>query len=154
MPPRSRRPDPAAVRTALSAQWAKLVERTTALTPADREAPSRIDGWTVADLVAHIALTVRVVQYWLDQPAPDQADVDLAEWTARTATVADEIAKYTRAVRQAGTSLQEVVESAEKAIASTDDDRVVRTVVAGGMRFADMLTTRLIEAVVHADDLD
>jgi hypothetical protein len=77
---------------------AQFTDRVDAVAP-DQWDDEALPGWTVADLVAHISLMVRAVPYWLDQPAPDHADIDLADWTARTATVADQIAAYTRSHR-------------------------------------------------------
>jgi uncharacterized protein (TIGR03083 family) len=165
---RRRPPDPARVRVALTAQWRALVERVERMTPEELAAPSRLAGWSNHELVTHIALGASLVGWYLAAPyrapasAPTPAsvlasagrpDVDLAAWAAGTHIVADDVDKATREAAAGGFSLAEAVGAAEAAMTGVPDERRIG-IRFGTMRLGDFLVTRLVEAVVHADDLD
>ncbi|MGH3326343.1 MAG: sterol carrier family protein, partial [Streptomycetales bacterium] len=153
MPPKPRRFDPATVRGALSAQWGALVGYTAELPPQRLAAPSRLPAWTVRQLVAHIALGVGAVRRGLAQPGPERPDLSLASWARGTASAAAAIDTDTREVAQGGIVLAAEVAAAERALSAAADGQIV-VMRLGAMRLGDLLVTRLVEAVVHADDLD
>ncbi|MGH3344182.1 MAG: maleylpyruvate isomerase N-terminal domain-containing protein, partial [Carbonactinosporaceae bacterium] len=112
VPPRTRRFDPVTVRAALSAQWGVLVDYTAEL-PAHRlDAPSRLPGWSVRQLVAHLALGVGAVRRGLAQPGPARPDLSLSAWARRTASAASAIDRDTREVAQGGIVLAAEVAAA------------------------------------------
>jgi hypothetical protein len=116
----------------LRAQWLRLRDWVDERELATSDAPSVLDGWTVADLVAHLGLAGR----------------------------ADEIVETTRAGAReiAGDPLPAVERMAEAAFARLDElrgpggDPVVLT-RRGTLRLSTLVQARLLELVVHGDDL-
>ena len=143
---------------ALRAQWAVLrrwldtVDETAAT-----EARSVLDGWTGADLVAHVGRSMSALAAC--EPAPDGTVPQtvgeyLGSYTASAdviTTVTHELAAKIAAAPLAGID----------ALAATAFDRLARfgrsdrVVMArrGPILLSSMVTTRLIELVVHGDDL-
>ena len=150
---RPRKVDPAKVRAALTAQWRALVEVTSGLTPARLAAPSGLTGWSVADLVGHLAAGVEAVPRWLALPVPAGPLLTVEQWANGTAAHAAAISDTAREMNLAGHTPAEYLTSALDAVAAADDSRITVTRV-GPMRVTDMLVTRLVEAIVHADDLE
>jgi uncharacterized protein (TIGR03083 family) len=141
VPPKRRRYDDATVRAALSAQWDRLVPAAEAATT-DPTCPTRLAGWTVGDLLAHLTGTVRRLVAALDRPAPSRASVELVDYYAG-ADVAEP---------EPQPDLAAAVEDARRALAAAPANRLVR-VGAGDLRLTDYLVTRVVEAVVHGLDL-
>ncbi len=153
---RTRRYDARKVRAALSAQWRALVRYTEKLGPERLAEPSRLPGWTVGTLVAHIAGTVHVVLECLEPSEPAAAEAGLADWARATPGQAERIDALTRELAARGIDLAEEVDRAERALDEMGErlrERVVAS-LAGGWSMTDLLLSRVIEAVVHADDLD
>jgi hypothetical protein len=129
------------------------------------DAPSILAAQTVGGLAGHLARgAVWVVGDYLDEPEPDAAMLGSADdyFAAFKATASD---SGDRAIRERGAAVaaagpEAVVARAASALAALEirlpaepPDR--RTVVAGGatMRLDDYLVTRVVEQVVHLDDL-
>lgn len=149
MTPKARRHDAVAVRTALVAQWALL---SGALTGADPAQQTRLPGWRVAELAAHLTTGVLRVTKVLAAPAPPGGEVDLVGWAAAVpslASVADAAAR--EAVGQ-GLDFDAAVAATAGPLADTPANRVVPVPV-GAMTWSDFLVTRCVEAVVHGLDL-
>jgi uncharacterized protein (TIGR03083 family) len=118
--------------------------------------PSVLADWDVRTLVGHVLLVHVGVLRSLDRPSTDRPlpphefvkryrrDVAMLDRATREMT-ADRSAEQLRAKLAEATSL---IESAFRATAP----RVIDT-PRGASTVADFLTTRLIEVVVHADDL-
>ncbi|MGA4540932.1 sterol carrier family protein [Uniformispora flossi] len=158
MPPAARTPgirpiDPARLRAALFAEWRALVEFTDAIDPARRSEPSGLEGWALADLVAHVGGGVEAVSRWLALPTPSDKPITVEQWAGGTAAAAEAIALMAAELSEKGVTPADYVEDTVKLLAETSDTRITVTRV-GPMRVADMLVTRLVEAVVHADDLE
>ncbi|MGW0660174.1 sterol carrier family protein [Streptodolium elevatio] len=145
--------DPARVRAALAAEWQALADFTDALESARLKDPSGLTGWTLADLVGHIAAGVEAVPRWLGQPEPTGPPITVEQWAGGTAAAAEAISDLAQEMAEAGKTPRDYVEDATRLVAETPDTRVSVTRI-GPMRVPDMLVTRLIEAVVHADDLE
>ena len=127
---------------------------------------SVLDDQRVAGLAGHLARgSVWVVQDYLDAPAPDlQVDTDDAAHYFSSLLDALDPDDH-RAVRERGASVAEVghdalvaslderLEALRQRLDHEDPSRPVT--VAGGkvMRLADYLETRIVEQVVHLDDL-
>lgn len=152
-----RRADPAKIRLALTAQWQALRTYVDGLEPADLSAPSSLPGWTVADLVAHIADGVAALTERLSHPPPDRVQTDIVEWARRCAAQAPRLADEARELAVRGDSREQLTVAVARAESALDQvvnpQRVLWSPV-GGFRLTDYLVTRVIEAVVHADDLD
>lgn len=151
---------PAAI-DALGVQWTLLVEAAASLTEAERDRPSVLRGWSVAALVAHLVRTAGSMHELPDAPERTPP-MTLAAYVSRYRASASEIDAAAR--EQATVDPAETVEairagSAAQVAAFTarlDEPAADRRVVSaprGPIRFVDAVLTRLVEVVVHADDL-
>ncbi|MGW1997354.1 sterol carrier family protein [Embleya sp. NPDC001921] len=151
--PRPRKVDPVKVRAALIAQWHTMVEVTSALTPAQLAAPSGLTGWSTANLVGHLAASVQAVPRWLAEPIPGGPPITVEQWASGTSAHAAVISAIADDMAEAGHTPADYVDDAIAALDGVPDARITITRI-GPMRVADMLVTRLVEAVVHCDDLE
>jgi uncharacterized protein (TIGR03083 family) len=152
MAPLTRRPDPAKVRTALAEQWQAVIAYADALTDEQLSAASKLDGWDVSTLVGHIGLTIRTVVFRASRPA-GAIVADVTAWTIGTPTAASDVDIETRRLSAAGVDLAEEVAAAQEVLARFGGEDPI-DMRFGAMRFDDFLVTRIVEAVVHADDLE
>ncbi|MFE5326650.1 sterol carrier family protein [Embleya sp. NPDC056575] len=151
--PRPRKVDPAKVRTALIAEWRAMAEVTARLTPEQLAAPSGLTGWSTANLVGHLAASVEAVPRWLAEPAPTGPPITVEQWTNGTAAHASVISAIADDMAEAGRTPADCVDAAIAALDGVPDTRTTITRI-GPMRLPDMLVTRLVEGVVHSDDLE
>ncbi|MFD9129418.1 sterol carrier family protein [Kitasatospora sp. NPDC059571] len=171
MPPRSRpRPrtyDPAKVRAALAAQTAALEKVVEGLTDEQLARPTRLGEWTVRELVAHLALQIG----WTPRHIGDipniptgKRELSLTEWVSGVVELAPLLDAGTRehaALAFDGGPAQVAAAFAAEADALTalltapeSADPARRFEIRlGSMTLTDFLVTRLVETVVHADDL-
>lgn len=157
MPAGIRRPDPLAVRSAVGGQWQALRTHAAALDAAALRRPSSLPGWTVNELITHIADGIEAVTERLDRPRPAKAEVTIADWARACAARASELADTARqlaADTDGSAQLERAVTRAQAALARVEDLQQPVWSLLGGFRLADYLVTRVVEAVVHADDLD
>lgn len=131
------------------------------------DAPSALDGMTVGALAAHLARQVARVPEVLAFPVPDERPVSLVEHYTRSAWVtagADDepnVDIRTRAAGDAVIGQAAVLERAGAALAQVRDvlpteppQRVVRPPWTGwNLTLDDYLRSRVLEIVVHSDDL-
>ncbi|MFI6587129.1 sterol carrier family protein [Embleya sp. NPDC050493] len=151
--PRPRKVDPVKVRAALIAQWRAIVDVTARLTPAQLAAPSGLTGWSTANLVGHLAASIQAVPRWLAEPAPTGPVITVEQWANGTSAYAAVVSSIADEMAEAGHTPADYADAAIAALDGVPDTRVTITRI-GPMRVADMLVTRLIEGVVHADDLE
>lgn len=143
---------------ALRAQWALLRRWLGTVVEAEETAaPSVLDGWTVADLIAHVGRSMSALTGC--GPAPDDTvPLTLGEYVGAYAARADSVTTTTRALATeiAAAPLPGIDALAAAAFDRLDElgpfDRVVLA-RRGPILLSAMVTTRLIELVVHADDL-
>jgi uncharacterized protein (TIGR03083 family) len=145
-------------RTALHAQWDRL--RSWVGEVVDDEVaddPSVLAGWSVAELVAHLGRAMEALAVCV--PLPDgTVPLTLAEYLGTYAERAAGIAQVTRelAIEIADDPLGGVDARARAAFARLDElgpaDRVVQA-RRGPVLLSTMATSRVLELVVHADDL-
>lgn len=122
--------------------------------------PSGLPNWDVHHLLVHIARQIEAVPRVLAEPAPAgvRAGLGLSAWARATAGIADRLDQDTReAAAATGRAAARLEEAAERLTAALDrtggePDRLIR-ITPGTMRFTDFLVTRLVELVVHSDDL-
>jgi uncharacterized protein (TIGR03084 family) len=138
---------------ALTEQHQELDGVLASLTVADWARPSRCPGWTIADVVLHMAQT--------DELAAASGQGRLAEvapkWLNRGRTVDDSAAESVRHDRGAsGAAVYERWRAAAAAVrtmfATVDPSRKMRWVV-GELPARTLATTRLAEAWLHTGDV-
>jgi uncharacterized protein (TIGR03083 family) len=164
MPPASRRArnyDPAKTRAALAAQIGRVRAAAGELTSKQLALPSGLPGWDVHHLLVHIAAQIDAVPRLLAEPEPEPgpktAVTDLSTWAVSTAGIAD---RLDAATRWDAASYPDAAAAIDAATARLDGvwDEALRAdrlipLVFGRMRAPDFMVTRLVELVVHSDDL-
>ncbi|MFI1964232.1 sterol carrier family protein [Streptomyces pathocidini] len=170
--PRARTYDPAKVRGALTAQVGAVREAVAALC-ADAEAPrllaapTRLGSWSVRELIVHIALALDALPRVLAvRPAPAEPELDLLGYVrpvpgdlaeATAARVAAELETLPAPSEEGGprallARLDGAAERLAQAVAEAGGATPVPLPI-GALTVDDFLVTRLLELVVHADDL-
>ncbi|MCF6523599.1 maleylpyruvate isomerase family mycothiol-dependent enzyme [Streptomyces sp. JJ36] len=156
----SRTYDPAKVRKALTAQVEALAGAAHTIGAEQRALPSGLPGWDVHHLLVHIALQIDAVPRLLARPEPaaTKAEVDLSTWARSTVTRAEKLDEDTRteAARtpDAAARIDEAVEQLEPVLESAVRPDLLLPHPFGAMRALDFTVTRLVELVVHTDDLN
>jgi len=144
--------------TALHAQWDRLRSWVADVVDDDvADDPSVLDGWTVAELVAHLGRAMEALAVCV--PLPEgTVPFTLGEYVGTYADRATDIAETTRklAAEIAHDPMAEVDARARAAFAKLDelgpDDLVVQA-RRGPVLLSTMTVSRVLELVVHADDL-
>ena len=134
--------------------------------------PSALDGLTVGGLVAHLLIATERAAAVLEAPAPDPSVVrvvGLAEFYGpNRIAAADDLGTGLPALLRDGASARAAAGPAAAVaevaalparlrplLASAEEDRLVPVVQVrdGAARLDDYLTSRVVELVVHTDDL-
>ena len=145
--------DAESVRAAVVEQYAALAGEVARLPDAAFARPTRLAGWTVADLVAHLTAMIEAVPRLLAADSPAATTVTLLGYYGGAGT-ADERPSGDAAggsAAERGERLAEQVERARAALQVASAQRVV-AVATGGLALIDFLATRFVEATVHALD--
>lgn len=154
----TRRPELPTIRAALSAEWHALVGYVGRLDAETLAAQSSLPAWTVGDLVAHLVSSASsVTRRALPADAVRTAGrptLDIVGWARGSEKLADQVAQRARDVRKSGATLAEAVAAAEAFLDQLQDPAWPVRHPLGLMRLDDFLVSRVVEAVVHADDLD
>jgi uncharacterized protein (TIGR03083 family) len=162
MPAAKRRPrtyDPGTVWGALTAQVGNVRAVAGELTDEEWGRPSGLPGWDVRLLVVHIVRQVAAVRVLLAEPAPAAGTeiTGLDRWAVSTAGIADRLDEDAR--ESAAEMPDPVAVLAREAELLADQeqealraDRILPHVFSA-MRSLDFTVTRLVELVVHSDDL-
>ncbi|MER7569174.1 sterol carrier family protein [Streptomyces sp. NPDC097941] len=153
---RARTYDPGRIREALKNQFGHVREAVGALTPEQLALATRLTGWTVRDLAAHLTMAVETVSRNLDREEPPAPRLTLLEWPFATAARAGDIADGTRELASANPDLDALYARTEERFLhalSAPGSRVLAART-GAMTLADYLVTRTVELVVHTDDLN
>ncbi|WP_024285754.1 maleylpyruvate isomerase N-terminal domain-containing protein [Cellulomonas sp. KRMCY2] len=143
----------------LRAQWLRLRPWVHGLEEDARELPSVLGGWTVEDLVAHLGRAMDALTH-ARPSAPGTVPLTLGEYVGSYPERAVEIAATTRelAAEIRDDPLPAVDRRVEAALAQLavlrdlGPDPVVQA-RRGPILLSEMVLSRLIELVVHADDL-
>lgn len=162
---RARSYEPGVVRAALAGELEAVRDAVHRACAAELlGAPTRVAGWTVRELVAHLAAVAEWLPDHLDHPvAPGKERLDLMGWARGTRTAAGQIDAYAREQsaddgRFAGgpaettAAFDAALGKLTALLPEVDGSRVVG-IRFGAITVADFLVTRLVELVVHADDL-
>lgn len=142
---------------ALRAQWDLLRAWVGDVLQDEGATPSVLEGWTVADLVAHLGRAMDALAVCTPLPA-GTVPLTLGEYLGTYAARAADIAQTTRelAAEFADDPLGEVDARAAAAFATLDalgGSDVVVQARRGPVLLSTMTVSRVIELVVHADDL-
>ncbi|WP_165985471.1 maleylpyruvate isomerase family mycothiol-dependent enzyme [Streptomyces sp. YIM 98790] len=155
--PRSYHPD--RVRDALLAQVEFLRLAAGELTEEQLGKPSGLPGWDIRVLLAHLAGQIDSLPQLLAEPAPRAArpTVGLDAWALSTAEAAEKIDAASRADAAAPGGPTAAIDAAAEELESVIDTGVREDVLlphpAGVMRALDFTVSRIVELVVHSDDL-
>ena len=139
-------------RAAFADQLDALTDWLAQLGQDDFALPSVLDGWDVRTLVGHLVLVRNGLSRALDSRSGERAD-PVADYVRRYRGAVDEIAARTAATA-GDRSVDELLASLRAPLDLPDVPP--RTVLAGGrgpITAADYLATRVVELVVHSDDL-
>jgi uncharacterized protein (TIGR03083 family) len=166
---RTRQYDPAKTRTALAAQTEVLRAAVHSLcadpgAEALLAAPTRLGDWIVRELVVHLGSVLGRVPELLDEPVQPGAPLTLTGWALATRSAAQDIASgvAARTRQEFSGPPQQLAQGFDVAAAALTDALASRAAADperrvagrfGPMLLADHLVTRLLETVVHADDL-
>ena len=154
---RARTYDPAKIRTAVLTQFGNVRQAVRALTDDQLALPTRLEGWSVRDLAAHVTMAVETVSRNLDRDEPAKPELTLLDWPFATAARAGDIADGTRDLAAAHPDLDALCAGTEERftqkLADAPGDRLLAART-GAMTLADYLVTRTVELVVHTDDLN
>ncbi|RAG83680.1 hypothetical protein DN069_21255 [Streptacidiphilus pinicola] len=161
MPPasrsRARTYDRLKSRAALRAQATAINGVVAGLDDAQLALPTRVGAWRVRELVVHLAGALDALPRFLAAPDDGQALTTIADWAAGTAGAADAIEEDAFERAAGAEDPREVfVRALDAASTVLDADHGPATRVThrrGAMLLDDYLVTRLVETVVHADDL-
>ncbi len=129
------------------------------------EAPSVLPEFTVRGLAGHLARATLLVVDYLNQPVPEARPIPAAAYFARAVTSSDPGAPQNVMVRERGEAeavgghaallrrLDEASGRLRTLLASESPDRLLRAANGLVLRLDDYLLTRVVEIVVHVDDL-
>jgi uncharacterized protein (TIGR03083 family) len=144
-------------RAALESQWSSLRPWIGEIPVATYADPSVLPAWTVVELIVHLGRAMATIsgvepaEAWIQPMA-------LPDYVGTYAAAAHDIATTTRDVAaQASSQELDWIDSAWAGAVDTlntlgAEDRVVVT-RRGPIRFGDFVLSRVLELVVHADDL-
>nr|BEK67213.1 maleylpyruvate isomerase family mycothiol-dependent enzyme [Kitasatospora purpeofusca] len=169
MPAKSRTYQPAKVRAALAAQTGALRDAVRGLCERpDAEQclarPTRLGEWRVRELLAHLAVQIEWLPAHLDDPAEGRAPLDLPRWAERVGALAPLLDEQARARSAEGfdgdpasvaAAFDRAADALLGALARPEAAEPARRfeIRLGSMALTEFLVTRLVETVVHADDL-
>lgn len=147
---------PARIDADLREQWDALIDWLRSLDDEMLSAPTPLPEWTVGDLVAHLALVMRVLAgaEIVDDDAPT---ITFADYLAAYADTSSDIRKRAIDLAERHDPIGSAETSGNAALVTlstlrTQRARTVR-VTRGIVALDTLVLTRLVELVVHADDL-
>lgn len=130
------------------------------------EQPSALEGYTVAGLAGHLARAVLTLDRYLDGPAPDVEPTDAAGYVVAVLGTHDPIDSEfhgrvrARAAQDAAGGQQALVDRLRDArqrladrLADTDPGQSIAALDDTVLPVEEYLVTRLVELVIHLDDL-
>ncbi|MBB1243743.1 maleylpyruvate isomerase family mycothiol-dependent enzyme [Streptomyces durbertensis] len=162
MPPvrrRSRGYEPTRVRNALVAQVENLRTAAHGLTPDQLLLPTGLPGWDVHRLLTHVATQIDALPRLLAEPAPaaQRPEVGVPDWAGATGEIAAELDRRTQEeaarVKDPAAAIDDAIAELDPVLETAVSEDVLLPHRFGAMRALDFALTRLIELVVHSDDL-
>ncbi|MDK1473033.1 sterol carrier family protein [Streptomyces sp. 549] len=162
MPPARRKPrthDALRVRNALAAQVETVRTAAHDCTAEQLARPCGLPGWDVHHLLVHVAGQIDALPRLLAEPAPAarRPETDLVTWAASTAGIAELLDTRTReqaaSVKDPAAAIDAAAEELEPVLEMAVREDVLLPHRFGAMRALDFTVTRLVELIVHSDDL-
>ncbi|MEO3751498.1 sterol carrier family protein [Streptomyces sp. B6B3] len=150
---------PERVRDALLAQVENVRLAAAALTAEQQARPSGLPGWDVRTLLAHIARQMEALPRLLAEPAPiaSRPETDLNRWALANETLADRLDESARRDAAARPDQVAAIDAAAEELDSVLETAIREDLLLphalGAMRALDFTVTRVVELVVHGDDL-
>jgi uncharacterized protein (TIGR03083 family) len=146
------------VQPAFVDSWHVVREWLGAITPEELGRPSAVDGWSVADLTAHIGLAMGALIAAEEVPDDGDSPMSVEEWTRIYRTVAAGIDRATRARAEATSddllgALDTQWQAVQSVLAAADGRDLLLSVRQQNTRLSALIVSRLIEIIVHGDDL-
>src|SRR3954466_1359107 len=128
------------------------------LPPESFALPTRLDGWRVAELVAHLGLDMAAVPRYLGGAPAARAEIDAADYALACATGAAGVDERVRLMTEEARPAELSAHVHERRL---EADAAVETATAGfvlptrlgPIGLTDSLATRCVEATVHCLDL-
>lgn len=129
------------------------------------DSPSALPEFTVRGLAGHLLRATGSVAAYLDRPEPSGEPVSAAEYYAQAVDEPDITSEIHRAIRQRGEDeaaggfasvrdrSYELLETLRARLEAEPPDRKIRAYKDLVLTIDEYLVTRLIELVVHVDDL-
>lgn len=120
---------------------------------------SGLRDWDVHRLLVHIAGQIDALPRLLAEPAPTarRAEVGLADWAASTGAIAEDLDRRTREqaarIKDPAAAIDEAVLELDPVLETVVREDVLLPHRFGAMRALDFTVTRLLELIVHSDDL-
>ncbi|MFJ8440014.1 maleylpyruvate isomerase family mycothiol-dependent enzyme [Kitasatospora griseola] len=156
--------DPVKVRAALTGQLDAISATVRSLDDEQLALPTRLGDWRVRELVAHFGMVTSWVPLHLHDPLPPQAPLTPLHWASRTRTAAASVnatalelvaEQFAGDAAQVSGELDRQMGELWRALDSEEGQQPGRVILMrfGPMLLADFLVVRLVETVVHADDL-
>lgn len=142
----------------MSAQHAHIDALVAEIAPSTFGNATRLAGWRVSELVAHIGMDMAAVSRYLGGAPGPRAEIDAADYALACASgavgVDERVRMMTEEARPAElrTRLHEMRLAADVALEAATASFVVPARL-GAIALPDYLATRCLEAVVHALDL-
>lgn len=120
---------------------------------------SGLRGWDVHRLLVHLATQIDALPRLLAEPAPQarKAEVGLADWAVSIGAIAGDLDR--RAQEQAASTkdpaaaIDDAVLELDPVLETVGREDVLLPHRFGAMRALDFTVTRLVELIVHSDDL-
>jgi uncharacterized protein (TIGR03083 family) len=140
--------------TTLREQGTAVAAWLTALDDADFERPSALPGWDVRMLAAHVVVVFEGAARALSRPTGDKP-LSIPDYVRLYAPNADAIGQMTAAAAAERTG-REIAATVAAAVAALPSELPAARAVPGGrgpIAPKDWIATRIVEAVVHSDDL-
>ena len=144
---------------ALAAQHDELADLVADLDERAWAAPSRCPGWSVADVVLHLAQTDEMALASLDDRLPEHLDTLAAAWSAGAASSVDDGAGLLVEAERGELGAEQVHRrwldasaGVRRRLAERGDSERVQW-VAGTLSVRTLATTRLAECWIHSGDV-
>lgn len=127
--------------------------------------PSALEHWTVAGVAGHLFRAVGSVEPYLDRPAPQDEPVSPVTYYARVLDAIDADPSLHEGIRKRGDDAaagghaalvaewDAMVNRLRERFDTTPPDRTLTAFLDTVLTIDDYLATRIVECVVHTDDL-